>query len=74
MVKSTNNRAWFFVIPALFLVAFVAVVPLILVVDYSFHDIFHLKSKIWVGLEWYSELLGSILSICWEYTCVAGDF
>lgn len=60
MAKSTNNRAWFFVIPALLLLGFVAVIPLIKVVDYSFHDIFYQKSKIWVGLEWYNELLGSI--------------
>jgi glycerol transport system permease protein len=60
MVKSTNNRAWFFVIPALLLLGFVAIIPLIKVVNYSFHDIFTLKSKAWVGLEWYIKILGSI--------------
>ncbi len=60
MIKSKNNRAWLFVLPALLLLGFVAVIPLIIVVDYSFHDIFHRQAKIWVGLEWYYELLGSM--------------
>jgi len=67
MLKSTNltnSRALFFVIPALLLLGFVAVIPLIKVVDYSFHDIFPQVSKTWVGLEWYNELLGS--SRFWE--------
>jgi glycerol transport system permease protein len=64
MIKSTNNKAWFFVIPALLLLGFVAVIPLIMVVNYSFHDIFTLKSKIWVGFEWYREILHS--SRFWE--------
>ena len=55
--KSTNNRAWFFVLPALLLLGFVAVFPLIRVVNYSFHDIFTVKSKVWVGFEWYREIL-----------------
>jgi glycerol transport system permease protein len=64
MIKSTNNRAWFFLIPALLLLGFVAVIPLIMVVNYSFHDLFTLKSKIWVGFEWYREILQS--SRFWE--------
>jgi glycerol transport system permease protein len=60
MVKPVNNKAWFFVIPALVLLGFVAAIPLIMVFNYSFHDIFTLQSKIWVGVEWYKELLGSI--------------
>ena len=64
MLKPINNRAWFFVIPAVLLLGFVAVVPLIMVVDFSFHDVFTLKSKIWVGFEWYKEILRS--SRFWE--------
>lgn len=59
MAKSKNNKAWFFVMPAIVLLGFVAVLPLIMIVNYSFYDIFHIKSKIWVGLEWYREALGS---------------
>lgn len=64
MLKSTHNKAWFFVLPALVLLGFVAVLPLIMVVIYSFHDIFILDSKVWVGLEWYIDVLGS--SRFWE--------
>ena len=64
MIKSTNNRAWFFVLPSLLLLGFVAVVPLVMVVNYSLHDIFTVKSKVWVGLEWYREILQS--SSFWE--------
>ena len=59
MAKPIDNRAWCFVIPAVLLLGFVAIVPLIMVVNFSFHDIFTLKSKIWVGFEWYQELLRS---------------
>ena len=62
--KSTNNRAWFFVMPALLLLGFVAVFPLIMVVNYSFHDLFTVKSKVWVGFEWYREIIHS--SRFWE--------
>ena len=51
-------------IPALLLLGLVAVIPLIMVVNYSFHDIITLQSKIWVGFEWYSEILHS--SHFWE--------
>ena len=59
MVKSVDNRAWFFVTPALLLLGFVAVIPLITVLNYSFHDVFTLKTKIWVGFEFYEEILSS---------------
>ena len=62
--KSMNNRAWFFMMPALLLLGFVALIPLIMVMNYSFHDIITLKSKIWVGFEWYREVLHA--SRFWE--------
>ena len=64
MVKSINNKAWLFVLPALMLLGFVAVIPLIMVFNYSFHDIITLQSKIWVGVEWFKEVLRS--SRFWE--------
>jgi glycerol transport system permease protein len=64
MVKTTSNNAWFFVLPAILLLCFVAIIPLVMVFNYSFHDIFTLKSKIWVGFEWYREVLRS--SRFWE--------
>jgi len=64
MVKLANNRALFFVIPALLLLGFVAIIPLITVVNYSFHDIITLKSQVWVGFEFYDKILSS--SRFWE--------
>lgn len=46
-------------IPAIVLLVFVAVLPLSMIVNYSFYDIFHIDAKVWVGLEWYQEVLGS---------------
>lgn len=60
MANLRNNKAWFFVMPAIILLGFVAVLPLIMVVHYSFYDIFHIKSKFWVGLDWYRDVLGSV--------------
>lgn len=67
MPKLKTNKAWFFVLPAIVLLGFVAILPLMLVVDYSFYDIFHIKSKFWVGLDWYRDVLGSIRF--WETFC-----
>ncbi len=58
-MKSANNEAWIFVLPALVLLGFVAVIPLIMVVNYSFHDIITLQSKVWIGFEWYKEIINS---------------
>lgn len=60
MHKPKNNKAWFFVTPAIALLGFVAVLPLVMIVNYSFHDIFIIQNKVWVGLEWYEEVLGSL--------------
>ena len=59
MIKSKNNKAWIFVIPAILLLGFVAVIPLVMAVNHSLHDVFWQKS-IWVGLEFYEEILGAI--------------
>ena len=60
MAKLRNNKAWFFLMPAIVLLGFVAVLPLMMVVNYSFYDIFHMKSKVWVGMDWYRDVLGSM--------------
>lgn len=64
MKKTRSNKAWLFVTPALVLLGFVAVLPLIMVVNYSFHDIFTLDTRVWVGLEWFEYHLRS--SRFWE--------
>lgn len=58
-MKATDNFAWWLVLPAAALVFFVGIIPLMTVVNYSFHDIFTLPAKHWVGLEWYREIIQS---------------
>jgi len=55
--KTQNNRAWFLVLPVFALVAFSAIVPLMTVVNYSVQDIFDIESRVYVGAEWYREIL-----------------
>ncbi|MEP5938362.1 MAG: sugar ABC transporter permease [Erythrobacter sp.] len=59
MQKTTNQRAWFLVLPVLALVAFSSVIPMMTVVNYSFQDTFGGNEFFWVGLEWYREILRS---------------
>ena len=59
MEKTTNQRAWFLVLPVLALVAFSAVIPLMTVVNYSVQDTFGNNQFFPAGLEWFEELLAS---------------
>jgi glycerol transport system permease protein len=55
--KIPNNKAWILVLPVLILVAFSAIIPLMTVVNYSVQDIFDPQTRIWVGTEWFEEIL-----------------
>jgi glycerol transport system permease protein len=57
MDKPVNQKAWFLVLPVLFLVAFSAVIPLMTVVNYSVQDTFGDNVFFWAGLEWFREML-----------------
>ncbi len=46
-------------LPALLVMGFVAVLPLLAVFNYSFHDIFSLDQAYWIGLEWYQDIVTS---------------
>lgn len=46
-------------LPTLAVMGFVAVLPLLAVFNYSFHDIFTLDQAYWIGLEWYEEIVTS---------------
>ncbi|MEM0899254.1 MAG: sugar ABC transporter permease [Pseudomonadota bacterium] len=59
MDKTVNHKAWFLVLPVLFLVAFSAVIPLMTVVNYSVQDTFGNNQFFWAGLEWFEEILAS---------------
>ena len=58
-MKPQNNGAWLYLVPALSILGFAGVVPLVAVFNYSFFDIFTLDSAFWIGGEWYREILTS---------------
>jgi len=55
--RRPDNRAWLGVLPVLLVVAFSAVVPLMTVVNYSLQDIFDPQNRLFVGFDWYREIL-----------------
>jgi len=57
--KTENQRAWFFVIPVILLVAFNAIVPLMTVVNYSVQETFGNNQFFWSGVTWFEETLKS---------------
>ena len=57
MMKTRNNRAWFLVLPVVLSVAFSAIIPLMTVINYSVQDIIGPDQKVFVGLEWFKEVL-----------------
>jgi glycerol transport system permease protein len=59
MSKTTNQKAWLFVLPVLLLVAFNAIIPLMTVVNYSVQESFGANTFFWSGLRWFEEVLGS---------------
>jgi len=59
MNKTINQKAWFFVIPVVILVAFNAVVPLMTVVNYAFQETFANNVFTWEGTRWFKQILRS---------------
>ena len=55
--KPVNQRAWWFVLPVLISVAFSALIPLMTIVNYSVQDILGSDQAVFVGMEWYQEIL-----------------
>jgi glycerol transport system permease protein len=74
MNKTQNNAAWFLVLPVLALVAFSAIIPLMTVVNYSVQDIFGPGQRVWVGTEWYQEVLGDnrLMDALWRQFLFSG--
>ena len=58
-MKTHNQKAWFFVLPVLLLVAFNALIPMMTVVNYSVQETFGNNVFFWEGLRWFEELLNS---------------
>lgn len=58
-MKVENQKAWYFVMPVLLLVAFNALIPMMTVVNYSVQETFGDNLFFWQGLDWFEQLLRS---------------
>ena len=58
-MRTENQKAWFFVLPVLALVAFNALVPMMTVVNYSVQETFGNNQFFWEGLGWFEQILRS---------------
>ena len=56
-MRRRDQRAWFGVLPVVLVVAFSALLPLMTVVNYSVQDIFDPQNRLFVGFDWYREIL-----------------
>jgi glycerol transport system permease protein len=59
MLKTENNKAWFFVLPVLLLVAFNAIIPLMTVVNYAVQESFGGNVFFFEGTRWFENVLAS---------------
>ena len=57
MTRPHHNRAWLYVLPVVVSVAFSALIPRMTVVNYSVQDILGPTQKVFVGSEWYKQVL-----------------
>ena len=55
--KTTNQKAWWLVVPVLLLVAFNAFIPLMTVVNYSLQETFGNNVFFWEGVTWFEKVL-----------------
>jgi len=55
--KPINQKAWFLILPMLICVAFSAVLPLMVVVNYSVQDIISPERRVFVGTEWFAAIM-----------------
>lgn len=58
-MKTHHQKAWFFVLPVLVLVAFNALIPIMTVVNYSLQETFGNNLFFWEGLTWFEQILNS---------------
>jgi len=59
MRKTINQRAWFFVLPVVALVAFNAIIPLMTVVNYSVQETFGDNVFFFEGVKWFQQVVNS---------------
>ena len=55
--KPLNQKAWLLVLPVFICVAFSAILPLMTVVNYSVQDIISPERRVFVGTEWFANVL-----------------
>lgn len=58
-MKTENQKAWWFVVPVVLLVAFNALIPLMTVVNYSVQETFGNNVFFWHGVGWFEDILHS---------------
>jgi len=58
-MRKVNQKAWFLVLPVLFLVAFNALIPMMTVVNYSVQETFGNNLFLWHGLGWFQDIMRS---------------
>ena len=59
MKKTVNQKAWFFVLPVVILVAFNAIIPLMTVVNYSVQETFGNNRFFFEGVKWFDQVVHS---------------
>ena len=59
IMKSTKNRSFLFILPALIVVGGSTIMPLVAIVNFSVQDVFYGNDFIWVGAKWFIEVLSS---------------
>ena len=57
--RTPNQKAWYFVIPVVVLVAFNALIPLMTVVNYSVQETLGDNVFFWEGMKWFEQVLHS---------------
>lgn len=55
--KPYNNAAWWLIVPVIICVAFSSILPLMTVVNYSVQDIISPERRVFVGTEWFVEVM-----------------
>ena len=59
MNKTVNQKAWWFVVPVVALVAFNAIIPLMTVVNFSVQESFNDNVFFWSGVRWFEDVITS---------------
>ncbi len=59
MLKPIKNRSILFIVPALLVVGGSTIIPLIAIVNFSVQDVFYGNHSLWVGPQWFVQVLSS---------------